>query len=120
MFNREPKRNTDLASLEPFVARRVEKVLAALTERGFDPILFEARRSPDRQQWLYGVGRTHSKHRKPITWTTNSRHLVGKAADIISKSRGWSWGAFYDALDEEAAKVGMRTLKVERCHIEFV
>lgn len=81
--------------------------------------MFEARRSDARQRWLYGVGRTHSLKRKPISWTLDSKHLKGKAADIISKSRLWNWPEFYKALAEEAEREGMHTLRVEQCHVEW-
>jgi hypothetical protein len=115
----EPKRNADITSLVPYVADRVEKILARMKARGFDPIVFEALRTKARQEWLYGVGRTHSLKRKPITWTLKSRHLAGKAVDIISKKRGWNWPEFYTALREEARREGMYALDVEQCHIEF-
>jgi len=116
---KEPPRNRDIDSLEWYVADRVRQIIAAMEARGFDPIVFEARRSQERQRWLYGVGRTHSLSRKPVTWTMNSRHIVGKAADIISKSRLWWHPAFYDALETEAIRVGMRVLPQERCHVEW-
>lgn len=121
---KEPPRQTSLDTLEPYVAERVARVLAAMQARGFDPIIFEAARTVERQRWLYGVGRTHSKHRKPVTWTLNSRHIPrngakGKAADIISKRRGWDWPQFYTALAQEARKEGLKVLRVERCHVEW-
>ncbi len=49
----------------------------------------------------------------------NSRHLVGKAADIISKKRGWNWPEFYDALHVEAEKLGLEVIPQERCHVQW-
>ncbi|MGQ9455086.1 MAG: hypothetical protein ACUVRS_09220 [Armatimonadota bacterium] len=119
MINREPARCTDINSLwEPF-RRRVERLLVRMLEAGFDPVVFEARRSPDRQKWLYGYGRTHHKHAKPVTWTMNSRHLSGKAVDIISKSRGWNWPEFYAVLKVEAARLGLATIPQEGCHVQW-
>jgi len=115
----EPPRCADIDSLwSPFRAK-VSALLQAMEERGFDPILFEARRSRERQRWLYGCGRTHHLGRKPVTWTLQSRHLVGKAADIISRSRLWSWPAFYAALKEEAARLGLETISSEGCHVQW-
>lgn len=118
-WNPEPKRETSLDTLEPYVAERVARILARLKVRGFDPVVFEARRSYARQKWLYGVGRTHSLNRKPISWTMSSRHLVGKAVDIISKSRLWNWPEFYVALREEAEREDMQVIKQELCHIQY-
>lgn len=122
MTNREtvePVRNSDINSLVDYVAARVARVITAMQQRGFDAILFEAKRTPERQKWLYGIGRTHSLQRKPVSWTLNSKHLKGKAADIISKSRGWNWPEFYRALREEANKVGLTVLRIEQCHVEW-
>jgi len=115
----EPKRNKSLDSLEPYVKERVERLLKAMKARGFDPIIFEARRSLERQKWLYGIGRTHQTRRRPVTWTMHSRHIVGKAVDVISKSRLWDWPEFFAALKREAAVVGLHTLAVEQCHVQF-
>ncbi len=121
----EPKRQTDLASLwAPFRAK-VEALLAAMVGRGFDPILYEARRTQERQDWLYGVGRTHDFKRKPVTWIHRSRHTPGKAADIISTRRGWEWPQFYVALRQEALKLGLRDYAGgtawagEGCHVQW-
>ena len=43
LFNPEPKRNTDLNSLEPYVAERVRRILKRMDARGYDPVVFEAR-----------------------------------------------------------------------------
>lgn len=115
----EPKRQSDVNLLEPYVADRVKKVIVALKARGFDPIVFESRRTEARQRWLYSIGRTTQKNRKPVTWTMKSLHIHGKAADIISKKHGWNDPPFFEALAEEAVKVGMHTLGVELCHIQW-
>ena len=116
---KEPPRQTSLDGLQVYLRPRVEQVLARMTERGFDPIIFEARRSEERQRWLYGIGRTHSLRRKPVSWTLNSLHIKGKAVDIISKTRKWDWPAFYVALKIEAKAVGLSTIPQEGCHVEW-
>ncbi len=115
----EPKRISDVNSLVPYVRDRVLAILAAMRAEGFDPVVFEAKRSEERQRWLYAYGRTRSKGKKPITWTLNSRHLVGKAADIISKSRGWNDPTFFHALAEAAIAEGMHTIAQEACHVQY-
>lgn len=116
---KEPPRNNDITSLwDPF-QQRIEKLLAALKKRGFDPIVFEALRSEERQKWLYGYGRTHHRGQKPKTWTLNSRHLVGKAVDIISEKRLWNWPEFYRALEEEAESRSLTIIPQERCHVQW-
>lgn len=107
-------------TLEPYVAERVRRILARMRERGFDPMVFETRRSLERQKYLYGIGRTHSLDRKPVTWTLKSKHIAGKAADIISRSKFWNApAAFWTALRQEANREGMHVLSKELCHIEW-
>ena len=116
----EPPRITDIDSLEPYVAGRVRRILARLQRMGLDPVVVEARRTPERQEWLYGIGRTHSKHRQPVTFTRNSRHLVGKAVDIVSRSKGWSDPKFFDALKKVAEEEGMSVpYSWDRAHVEW-
>ena len=117
---KEPPRVKDISSLwEPF-RQRVELLLTRMRSRGYDPVIFEAKRTRERQQWLYGFGRTHHLASRPVTWTLDSRHIPGKAVDIISKSRGWQYTAFYLALREEAERIpGLRVLWIEACHVEW-
>ena len=115
----EPARCNNVNSLwEPF-RRKVERLLERMKERGFDAVVFEAARSRARQEWLYGFGRTHHKGSKPVTWTMSSRHVVGKAADIISKSRGWNWPEFFSALKAEATRLGLVVIPQESCHVQW-
>lgn len=62
----------------------------------------ETRRTLERQQWLYAQGREHPYQNAPrVTWTLDSRHRWGLAADLamIRRSTGeaiwevssWSW-----------------------------
>jgi hypothetical protein len=97
----------------------VQKLIHAMVQEGFDPVVYESKRTIERQKWLYGVGRTHDMNRKPITWTMNSLHLAGKACDIISKAHGWNDPAFFLALKKEAVKVGLTTIPQEGCHVQL-
>lgn len=115
----EPKRQTDLKLLAPYVEARVRKMFAAMVRRGYDPIAFETLRTEARQKWLYSIGRTRQKNRKPVTFTMHSKHFGGKAVDVISAKHGWNDSKFFKALKEEAAKVGLHTLDFEACHVEF-
>ncbi len=114
----EPARTKEISTLaEPFRSR-VKQLIAAMTAHGYDPVVFEARRSAARQQYLYGFGRTHHVGKRPVTWTLKSRHLTGTAVDIISKSRLWSWPGFYDALKHHAEALGLHVLNIEQCHVQ--
>jgi peptidoglycan L-alanyl-D-glutamate endopeptidase CwlK len=128
----EPARDSNINSLVSYVRDRVLRVMTAMIMRGFDPVLYETKRTKERQQWLYGKGRTHAQCKSAgvpveyanpkadiVTYTLISKHIVGKAADIISCSKLWNHPAFFKALREEAAKEGLKTLSFEGCHIEW-
>ena len=116
----EPPRITDIGSLEPYVAERVRRILARLRQEGWDPVIHEARRTPERQAWLYGIGRWHSLDRQPVTQTLRSKHLTGKAVDIVSRRHGWSSGEFFDALKRAAEAEGMTVpYGWDRAHVEW-
>ncbi len=119
-LSEEPARVTDLKSLEPYVAERVERVLQRLRKAGWDPVVYEARRTLERQMWLYGIGRWHSRNRKAVTHTMRSKHIVGKAVDIISRSKGWSDPKFFDALKAAAEAEGLSVpYDWDRAHVEW-
>ena len=115
----EPTRQSDLNLLWGPFKVKVERLIAAMVKRGFDPRPFETLRSPQRQAWLYGIGRTHQLQRKPVTWVKKSIHQAGKACDVISRSRLWDWPEFYSALKQEANALGLVVLKIERCHVQY-
>ena len=118
MANPEPKRQTDLAGLKPAFRAKVVTLLDNMQAKGWDPVVFEARRSAERQAWLYGVGRSHSMTRKPVTYTKKSRHMVGAAVDIVSFTTWWADPKFFAALRREAEKLGMTVLHFEQCHVQ--
>ena len=55
-----------------------------------------------------------------ITWTMDSKHLTGDAADFISKSRGYVWPEFFTALQQIGAEVGLYPCPggKELCHLQ--
>lgn len=118
---KEPKRLNDINLLSPdfklkFDARWKEIIALYPNAR-----VFETLRTQERQQRLYGVWRTHSLDRKPITWTMKSNHLLWDAVDIVfndskgNPTRAWP----YDQLITLAKRYGIRNLKPrETCHFE--
>jgi len=115
----EPRRQTDIDALVPYVRDCVVLVLRDLSAAGWDPFVIEVLRSEARQTWLYGIGRTHSLRRRPVTWTHHSLHLVGKAVDIISQSHGWTSLSFFEALKTAAWAHGLHVNATDRCHVEW-
>ena len=128
----EPRRVDLICELASYLQPRVRQILDRMRARGFDPQVFETYRTEERQAFLYGKGRTAKELKKAhidkkwaqpdlpkVTYTMQSLHRRRKAVDIISKSRHWSWPAFFKALEEEAAKEDMHTLGFEKCHVEW-
>lgn len=118
IFNREPKRNSDFNSLNPDFRRKLLLVFGDMIEDGYAPIIVEAKRSQERQNWLYKIGRRGKKNEKPVTWTLKSKHRDGKAADVMDKKYGYGKVSFYESLSRHAKTRGLQTLKVERCHVQ--
>lgn len=77
--------------LEPAVERRVNQLIQEMKDRGYDVMVFEGYRSPERQNKLYAQGRT-----QPGAIVTNARagesfHNYGVAVDIVFKGDSpWS------------------------------
>lgn len=85
------KVHSDLSELAPRFRASVEAAIEECLERGYDVVVFEARRTEERQAYLYAQGRT-----RPGAIVTNAAdalhgwHFFGLAVDVISKSKGWS------------------------------
>lgn len=118
MYPGEPVRYSALDKLDPAFAARLLQLLDLMHQAGYEPLVYETYRTPARQKWLYGLGRTHHKGLKPVTWTLHSKHCEGRAADIISKRKLWNDPKFFEALRINAQKVGLRVLDREGCHVE--
>jgi hypothetical protein len=114
----EPKRDRSLEHLEYGFRVKVNKLLSAMWAKGYDAVAFETLRSAKRQAWLYSIGRTRQRNRKPVTFTLRSNHQSGRAVDIISKRKGWTWPGFFAVLKGEAEKLGLHVLTFEGCHVE--
>ena len=106
----EPPRDTDISRLAPLFAARVAVTLSRARIAGLDPLIFEAWRSDERQRWLYGVGRTHSLGRTPVTNAQSalySWHGYGLAVDIVSRSKLWDDESFFERLALIAKVAGL-------------
>ena len=83
----EPPQNRSLAALAPDVRVACEALIVECARRGIGLLVTETARSKERQDWLWSIGRTHSHPatggEKPVTWTQNSRHLDGRAFDVV-------------------------------------
>lgn len=107
---------SDINRLSPKFRKKFDPRRAEVTKKYPDAQIFETLRTQERQNRLHGVWRTHSLHRKPVTWTLNSNHKDWNAVDVIfGGKRVWP----YDDLIAMAKKYGIRNLKPrETCHFE--
>lgn len=86
----EPPRIATLENLAPKFRAVVEAVLADIPEA----VLFESYRSPERSDWLYGMGRDYSDGRANGGTVTraaagHSWHNFGVAGDLIHRTLQW-------------------------------
>lgn len=117
----EPKRQTDIELLSPNFKAKFKERWSEIIKLYPNAMVFETLRSKERQVRLYGIWRTHSMDRKPVTRTINSKHITGDAVDIVFKdskgnpTRNWP----YDQLIVIAKRYGIKNLKPkETCHFE--
>jgi hypothetical protein len=128
---KEPAKDADINALSEPMIPKIQAILKDLQGHGFDPVINETRRSTARQDWLYGQGRTPEECIKAgiaaanahpgsiVTYTLQSEHIKGLAADIISRRRGWNWPEFFKALASSAHAHGLYTLGFEGCHVQW-
>ena len=92
--------------LDPVFAQRLDRVVERMTEAGYQVTITETLRTPERQQALYAQGRSDTG--PVVTWTLDSRHLSGTAADVRLHGRNESAG--YALMHRVAKEEGLRTL----------
>lgn len=94
-------RADDVDLLLPSFAIVVRRLLAAMTARGFDPVPFDALRTP-KESAKYAARGVGSK---------DSMHLYGAACDVICGQHGWDCKrhkcSFFASLGIEAEKLGL-------------
>ncbi len=109
------KRQNSIGLLLPSMQKAVQKLLANMEARGFDPMVFETLRSAAREKELDAKGAGSAG---------TSMHFYGAAADIVSRSHMWDWPEFYVALCEEAEKLGLVSghhwKRVDSTHVQAV
>lgn len=110
--------NNDVNFLNPSFKVKFDLWWAEVKKKYPNAHVFEALRSQERQDWLYASWRT-----RPwpiVTRTKKSKHLEGKAVDIVFYQGNvltWNWP--YDDLIEIAKKYEIHNLKpIETCHFE--
>lgn len=79
---------TSLARLKGVDECLVKVVMRAIEISEVDFTVLEGLRSLERQRELYAQGRTTPG--KIVTWTMNSRHVEGKAVDLVPSPVDWN------------------------------
>jgi hypothetical protein len=98
----------DLEALHPELKIRVERVITRMErEFGHQVQVVETRRSQERQDALYAQGRTAPG--EIVTWTRESKHSTGHAADLQVDGR-WDNPEAYARLQRIAESEGLHTL----------
>ncbi|MDH5590677.1 MAG: hypothetical protein OEZ37_11575, partial [Gemmatimonadota bacterium] len=108
----------DWDRLDPDLQVRLERVIDRMaSEHGHRVELVEGARSAARQRYLYGQGRTRTG--PVVTWTLDSLHKDGAAADLMVDG---SWGnrKAYERLQKVAREEGLHTLgAMDPGHVEL-
>jgi hypothetical protein len=112
----DPKKplTVNFDDFDPEFRAKLEAAIAAMELQGYDPRVFEAARTQRRQAYLYGQGRTtfpgYGREGSKVTWTLDSSYhgkFPARAADVISRSTGWSDPKFFTAWGAAAKAAGL-------------
>lgn len=111
-------RQSDLRLLVPAFRERIESVLAALTARGYEPVVWETRRTRERAKELSarGVG------------IEDSMHCYDIAADVLCKGHMWDcarhgcrfYENFGELCEDQSLTWGGRFKRVDKPHVQLV
>lgn len=102
----QPAIETGLDELAPEFRARLERVIARMEQLGHSVQVVETYREQSRQDWLFEQGRTRPG--PIVTWTRDSNHTQGRAADLVIDGR--YDGPGYQTLQKIAEQEGLRTL----------
>ncbi len=98
----------DIEALAPEFRTRLDRIIDRMRDEfGHEVEVVETVRAPERQEHLYAQGRTMPG--PVVTWTTNSAHLTGEAADVLIDGK-WNHPTAYAHLHEIAREEGVNTL----------
>ena len=108
----------DMAKLSPELRSRLARVMARMSaEHGHDVRVVEGLRSGARQEYLYAQGR--ERPGPVVTWTRESRHESGRAADLIVDG-SYDNAEAYRTLQRVAREEGLHTLGMtDPGHVEL-
>ncbi len=105
----------DTKKLNKLVQIMLAAAVAEIKAKGVNPLVIETYRTRERQNYLYGQGRTRAQclaagvpatYARPgatqVTWTLNSIHCLKKAVDVIPVRKG---KAIWNAADKDTQTI---------------
>lgn len=109
----------EMRGLVPQFGDRLQRVIDRMEQEfGYTIEVVETVRTQERQDALFAQGRTQPG--PVVTWTRNSNHTAGLAADVTVNG-GWTDRAGFEQLARVAREEGLRTLwPRDPGHIELV
>jgi peptidoglycan LD-endopeptidase CwlK len=118
----EPAQDRNSNHLHPLFREPLEAWLTATRAKGFRVLVYETFRTPQRQKYLYAIGRTIAPFGHYLTYTMDSCHRYGLAADQVPLApNGKALWSGYDALYKAVppAAFGLELLSFERPHLQL-
>lgn len=115
----KPNRNTSL--LAPFFEKKVLDMLEDCKNNGLHLHVFEAHRSPERQNYLYSQGRTRDGKIVTNAKAWESWHQLSLAVDCVFKDAlgAWTWEGDWEKAHKIFKEHGFETLSFEKPHIQI-
>lgn len=113
----------DLGLLHPTMRTGIEAVLTDCARENLPLRVFEAWRSPERQQYLYAQGRSRPGNIVTYSRAWESYHQYGLAADFAGfLDQGWTWqlpDTTWVRLKDIGRQHGLETIGFEKSHLQF-
>lgn len=116
----------NLSKLHPAIRQTAKEIENELQGDGIPFRIFEAFRSPQRQNFLYQKGRTTPGPIVTYARPWRSFHQFGLAVDfVLYEDGGWSWNtgghrrAWWDRLHEVGIDRGLTPLRFEKPHLQI-
>jgi peptidoglycan LD-endopeptidase CwlK len=119
---KEPVQDRNKDHLHPLFREPLEAWLAATRAKGFRVLVYETFRTLPRQRYLFALGRTIPPWGKFVTYTLDSCHRYGIAADVVPMdAQGRAMWNGYDRLYRAVppAAFGLELLDFERPHLQL-
>ncbi len=117
-------RSSDLDYLHPKVRKAIKATLVDMKSEGIEIFVFEAFRSPVRQNFLYAQGRTTPGKIVTYARAWRSYHQYGLAADLVFGGPGkWTWNepkkGAWKKLHSIGKSHGLAPLDFETPHLQL-